>query len=390
MHKIIFILTLGLLIVSCRPKTHELKPVDPALFRVEPAKDWNSLMVRDSGWFAADGIFSIPLDGKDSHCESGKPILMIFSDTYTGVVKNNIPQHGSIMVNNSIAYLEGCRPHPDNIQFLINKNDEGQPIAFFKPDNENARPGQYYWLGDGFVNSSQNGVLYLFAYHIEMTGPNVFDFEEHNVSLIVIPDASSPPFHKARQLNTPFHIKHPVIGIGNLGAGVYVNTDWAGAQNPDGYIYVYGCIGSDKNLIVARSPAESFDEFHTWTFWDGNGWTKNIENISPSTHAVSNELSVTDLPDGRYLLTFQVMGLSEKVGCRIGESLTGPWSDIIDLYITPESEMGIFTYNAKAHPALSPPGELLISYNTITLDFWNDIKKDASIYRPRFIRLFYE
>ncbi len=100
-----------------------------------------------------------------------------------------------------------------------------------------------------------------------------------------------------------------------------------------------------------------------------------------------NELSMTTLQDGRYLLVFQVLGLSDKVGMRIAQSPVGPFSDIIEIYITPEWKEGIWTYNAKAHPNLSKPGELLISYNTITPDFWSDIQKDAHIYRPRFIKL---
>jgi hypothetical protein len=85
-----------------------------------------------------------------------------------------------------------------------------------------------------------------------------------------------------------------------------------------------------------------------------------------------------------------VLGLSDKVGARIGQSPVGPFSDIIELYQTPESKSGLFTYNAKAHPVLSRPGELLISYNTITFDFWNDIKKDATIYYPRFFKIIWD
>ena len=84
------------------------------------------------------------------------------------------------------------------------------------------------------------------------------------------------------------------------------------------------------------------------------------------------------------------MGLSDKVGMRIATVPVGPFSDIIEIYTTPEWKEGLWTYNAKAHPNLSKPGELLISYNTITADFWNDIQKDAHIYRPRFIKLKFE
>jgi hypothetical protein len=108
------------------------------------------------------------------------------------------------------------------------------------------------------------------------------------------------------------------------------------------------------------------------------------------TKAVSNELSVTPLDDGRYLLVFQVLGISDKVGIMIGASPVGPFSEIQEIWRTPEIDDGLLPYNAKAHPALSKPGELLISYNTISFDFWNDIKKDAHIYRPRFIRMIFE
>ncbi len=43
------------------------------------------------------------------------------------------------------------------------------------------------------------------------------------------------------------------------------------------------------------------------------------------------------------------------------------------------------TYNAKAHPALSGEGEVIISYNVNG----DDCFKYADIYRPRFLRLAY-
>ena len=38
-----------------------------------------------------------------------------------------------------------------------------------------------------------------------------------------------------------------------------------------------------------------------------------------------------------------------------------------------------FPYTTNAHYHLSKPGELLVSYNTITMNFWEDIQKDATI-----------
>ena len=44
-----------------------------------------------------------------------------------------------------------------------------------------------------------------------------------------------------------------------------------------------------------------------------------------------------------------------------------------------------FSYNAKMHPALSKPGEYLISYNVNTSQV--GALSDARIYYPRFIRM---
>jgi hypothetical protein len=100
---------------------------------------------------------------------------------------------------------------------------------------------------------------------------------------------------------------------------------------------------------------------------------------------------VTPTGDGRYLLTFTVMGISDKIGIRVGTSPVGPFGDINEVYTCPEyAEKELLPYNAKAHYHLSKPGELLISYNTITFNFWEDIQRDATIYHPRFIKVMYK
>ena len=73
---------------------------------------------------------------------------------------------------------------------------------------------------------------------------------------------------------------------------------------------------------------------------------------------------------------------------RKGESPTGPFDIFQTVWDCPEvlEDSDIFVYNAKAHPHLSNPGELLISYNVNTLDFWDHFS-NAGIYRPRFVTL---
>jgi len=352
---------------------------------VTPADEWTQLFKRSSGWFGGDGIFSFSMNGVESENNPLDSSVIYFSDTFVGDVVNGKPQNYS-MVHNSFAKPSKGNFGKQDLIFYYNSDIKGKPTSFFKPKIVQG-DSCFFWLGDGFVNRDIDSTIYIFAYHVKWTGENVFDFTEPDVSIIKINNNTQFPFKDYKQMKTPFHLEHPSWGSVNLGAGIYVNTDWSGAPYPDGFIYVYGCMDKDKKLVVARVKSDKFESFAAWEYWDGKNWQGKSNNIAPITNNVSNELSVTHLKDGRYLLIFQFMGISDTVACRVGESPWGPFGDIIDLYKTPESANGLLTYNAKAHPVLSEPKKLLISYNTISYDFWNDIKDDAHIYRPRFIKL---
>lgn len=366
------------------------QPLKPLTFTAEPAPEWTALMERTSGWFGADGIFSIPLDGIEERQAEAKKTLFIFSDTYIGEVKDGVPQPGNVMVNNSIALMSGTLPVRDSVIFEYNRDRNGNPVSYFVPDNENSREGEYFWLGDGFVNRAKRNALYIFAYHVHKTGPNVFDFEATNVALIRIRKPSLENMSHYEQFPTALGFVHPEYGRVYFGSGILVNTRSAGAPFPDGYVYIYGIAEGRKSLLAARTKPGRIEKIGAWRFWNGEDWVKGVENIAPITDGVSNELSVTPTDDGRFLLTFTVMGISDKIGIRVGEGPAGPFGDIHEVYTCPEyAEKGLLPYNAKAHYHLSGPAELLVSYNTITLDFWEDIQKDATIYHPRFIRVRY-
>jgi hypothetical protein len=147
---------------------------------------------------------------------------------------------------------------------------------------EKISPGkkEHFWLGDGFINQEKDNTLYIFAYHIEVTGSGVFDFKEPGVSLVAIPkEHQRPPFAGQRQIKTPFHINTEATGEGNFGAGVLVNTRKAGAPHPDGYVYVYACTGKDKNLIAARVKPPDFEDFSKWRFWNGMKWVAEMDSL---------------------------------------------------------------------------------------------------------------
>src|SRR4051794_2956713 len=96
---------------SISQTTSSKKDTSVFSYTVEAAPEWTNLFYRNSGWFGADGIFSIPLSGVDKNNNEGNDsTLLLFGDTYIGEVKDNKPLPGNVMVNNTIAYIKGNDP----------------------------------------------------------------------------------------------------------------------------------------------------------------------------------------------------------------------------------------------------------------------------------------
>jgi hypothetical protein len=359
-------------------------------FSVEADTAWTGLLKRYSGWFGADGIYTIPLNGVEGgQSKKVDQSLIIFSDTMIGEVTDSSMKPGYKMVHNSVALLKGNQPKPGNISFYWNKMKDGTAESMFTPNTPKTQKGDYYWLGDGFVNTEGNKALYIFGYRVRNVSNGAFGFKEVGNTLIKLNTANAPYFKKQEQKDTPFYITDEKGDIGSFGAGVYVNTKSAGAVDADGYIYVYGVRGMVKNLMVARVLPKNIDDYSKWTYWDGSQWTGNIKMVTDVTNHVSNELSVSRLPDGRYALIFQVDGMTPSIGMRLSNNLTGPFGPVIKLWdCKPDLLKSTFlVYNAKAHPSLSNPGELLISYNINSMEFIKDLHQYPHLYRPRFIKV---
>ncbi|KAA3438781.1 DUF4185 domain-containing protein [Rufibacter hautae] len=372
------------------------KPVNTDIttlkFTVAEAPEWTALFKRNSGWFGADGIFAIPKNGVDS-AGAGRntETMLLFSDTMIGDIKDGKLSPGYKMINNSVAIIKGNKPAPENITFYWDKDEAGKHRANFIPQTPAAKPGEYYWLGDGFVNTAKNNDTYIFGYRVRDTGAQVFGFQEVGNALIVIPAGSKPPFKNQRQLDTPFFLPGSAPDdYGSLGGAIFVNTKEAGAPQPDGYVYVYGVRGKAKNVIVARVLPGEIEDFSKWRYWDGTTWNPDLAKLANITDRASNELSVTPLPDGRYAMVFQTDGIGNNVGLRLSLKPQGPFGPIIKIWDCSEDikmDKDFIVYNAKVHSNLSEPGEMLISYNVNSFDFFKDILVHPNLYRPRFIKV---
>ncbi|WP_184546207.1 DUF4185 domain-containing protein [Mucilaginibacter sp. FT3.2] len=359
-------------------------------FTVEAAPEWSALLTRQTGWFGGDGIYTIPLNGVENRqAKANDKILFIFSDSMIGKIENGTMAPGYKMIHNSVAYLNGIAPANQQMKFTWDTDKTGAAESVFIPHTAQTDTSDYYWLGDGFVNQELNNAIYIFGYRVRNVSTGAFGFKEVGNTLIKIPASAKPPYKDIKQMDTPFYLTDKNGDIGSFGAGIYVNTTKAAAPKPDGYIYIYGVRGMGKNLMVARVAPKDFEQFNKWTFYDGANWVKDMGKVADVTNNVSNELSLTALPDGRYALIFQVGGMTTTVGMRIGATPYGPFGPVIKVWdCKPDLEEKTFVvYNAKAHPSLSAPGELLISYNINSIDFIPDLMKHPNLYRPRFIRM---
>lgn len=362
-------------------------------FVAERAPEWDALFDRNHGWTGGDGIFSIPLSGIDApgSLEPDAHTMFIFSDSAIGHVRpDGSRRNGTALVNNTMAMLVGREPLNGRIGFGWRGRLGEHPIgAIFEPKTPNTQDGDWYWLMDGIAIDRK---VHIFALRMMLHDGPLVGFKVAGISMITLDLDARNPIGEHVQVDTPLFIpfEDPEKDI-ILGAGIMPNTEIAGAPNPDGYIYVYGLRDgiAVKEMLVARVRPETFADFSTWRYWNGTDWGDDLNAIASITRHVSNELSVTPLPNGEFLAVFQYHGIGHRVAVRVGDTPVGPWGPVIPIWRCPEVDFGneTFAYNAKAHPHLSTEDRILISYNVNTRDFWGDFFDYADIYRPRFLWL---
>ncbi len=385
------------ILTSCnndKPSTQKLSPSGADSGLVSKATpQWEEMLKRDSGWIGADGVYAVAMNGVETPGKASQTETMFwFSDNIWGNIYDDTLASDWEMSNNCVAYMQGDEPSGSKIEFFRRKNEKGQTLSMFEPNTPNTSKGDYYWLGDGFFDHAMDSTIYIFAYRIKNIPGGIYPFDDVGLSLIALPKGSKPPFQNQRQMDVPFFYKDSK-GHGKLvfGIAVLANTAGAGAPNPDGYIYVYGVRGPEKELVVARVKDNEFENFSQWRFWNGSAWQENVHDVAALTSRVSNEMSVSFMEDGRVIAAYQLDTNSPDIMIQAGKTPYGPFQPAKKVWSTPQvyEDLDFYTYNAKAHPHLSKPGELLISYNVNSFDFLDDIKYKPHHLRPRFFTVKY-
>ncbi len=364
--------------------TFDLETQNELKAKSEP--EWDKLFNRKSGWTGADGIYSIPLSGREFFNEhSDEKTILLFSDTFISEVDEKKHRHNNVMINNTYAVMDGARPNAKKIIFNWAINDQKEADTVFKPDLDYANIDDWFWLMDGICIGPE---LYIFALRLENDPNHIFNFKVIGVSLITTSLEPVDKIDTYTQVDTPLFYK----GQNNsqdivFGQAIMPLIEQSSNPDVDGYIYIYGPRGSliEKEMLASRVKPNNFNDISKWRFWDGSTWSPNIEECYPITTGISQEFSVSPLGNGRFILVFL---RKDKVGIRVGESPVGPFGPIKYIWDCPEvkHDPDIYVYNAKAHPHLSKPLELLISYNVNSHSLERH-DYEADLYRPRFISL---
>ncbi len=376
----------------CAGESSPAKTTAPLQCR--PADDWTALFDRSGtrqGWLAADGIYSVALNGKDalSSANQDTNTAFIFSDTILGTAADdgNITRYNG-MANHTAAILQGSLPATDSIEFFFGARGNQKLTGDLNLFSQNQ------WLFDCFVTG---GSFYAFAFSQQNWKPSQIDLIK-----IPITDAGTLNFAKFKRTRNVRSLLKKLDDFDYAyGMGVLCNTQEAGAMAPDGYIYIYGyrdnfAAFSQKDLIVSRIAADAFPDFDQLRYWDGQEWVEDILQSKPVLERVSCEVSVTPISVGRfagkYLAVYTQDVQSDRIMYAVGDSPAGPFDTPVQCYTVPETgdpatggKGTLYTYNAKAHPHISPVGQLLISYNVNVNG--DDHARNTADYRPRFIAL---
>jgi hypothetical protein len=308
-------------------------------------------------WTGGDSTFSLPLRKGATG--------WFFSDTFLGEVNaDGSRPTDSPFVNNSVVVQD----RRGDLSTVTGGTADA-PQAIVPPEAD----GSWYWIGD--PTPAARGTVQVPLLQFQRTGTGSFDFA-----------------WKANRLATLDGTTLQLQKITDLPSETGINWgSWTLEER--GVTYIYGIADPDgvRSSYVARTRGQGIAG--TWQFWDGTRWSAEEADAVPVVPYVANEFSVAPYRDGYLLVTQDTSELfSTRIVARTSCSPTGPFTEPVELYRTPETgalgsygDPDVFTYNAHEHPDLRRGNRLLVTYNVNTFDNVGDVYDDATIYRPRFL-----
>jgi uncharacterized protein DUF5005 len=303
-------------------------------------------------WTGADGALSILLpDGR---------VVWDFSDTFLGFVNSDGSRPlGQPFINNSMIVQDSGA-----LVQTLHGGTAQSPTSLITAVDQNS----WYWVGNMTVEGDR---LRVFVMEFIRTGPDIFDFQwvDNAIASFVLPDLTLENV-------VPTHSENNVMyGVALL--------------EESGYTYIYGTedvSGTEKYLHIAR--ATSGNVLGAWEFYTGTGWSSDPALSARLLEGVGNGFGVAKVGNRFVLFTMDsLVAFSAELVMYSSNNPAGPFANRTHVYWTPESQHGLFTYDAHVHPEFTDvQGRLLVSYDVNSFDF-HDLLADVDSYRPRFIRV---
>jgi hypothetical protein len=380
---------------------------DDEVTEITPDPEWEAAFDRSEGWIGGDAIYSTPLPGGD--------VLWLFADTYIGRVVDHRRQPGVRIVNNTLgrqtrsaggpAYAP---PRPEDFSFLWDTSSvPDKPRAWIRPtgapaDGPGAETAPWYWVADALVApgpgdaDTATGRLLVFLWRMERTRAQVMGFRNAGCDLAIIDDPRADwTTWQPRQVSIA-HGVSAATGVEPRRAEVVWGSelllDPEATDEPHLLIYGYRQpLQGSMQLVLARAPAASVEQMDTWQFRGASGWMPKLDDALALAEQMTTEFSISPIEtaDGlRYAMVQCEPLLGDHILTRTSATPFGPWTAPQAVYQVPGLNRAKkhITYAAKAHPEVSRPGELLVSYVVNSLDF-GESATNAEIYRPRFVRV---
>ncbi|RLD19952.1 MAG: hypothetical protein DRI71_11070 [Bacteroidetes bacterium] len=337
--------------LSCNKEAERLTRVD--------AEFTKRFELSGGGNTGADGTYSVYLpDGRT---------VWIFGDSFLGTVTPELTREKT-----NPMYIRNC--------FMVDDGDslitlhQGEPSEFksmiippiITDSNFEINERQHwYWPGDGWVDDNQ---LKVFVSEFFQSEPGMWGFKFKRTAIITY---SLPEIEQVSLDTIPYS---NVLGI-HYGHAVCKTEE---------FVYVYG-------LHDGRPHAARIDGNGSWQFYSGSKWSDEAKDSKPMSDISGSEQFSVFEHEGDFIMIMQEGSLSRKIFSYVAKTPYGPWVNRQLIYETPlpYDNDQLFTYNALAHPQFTQNDELLISYNTNSMQL-EDHFKNAGIYRPRFIRVPFE
>jgi hypothetical protein len=300
-------------------------------------------------WTGADGAYSAPLpDGR---------VAWTFSDTFLGYVNaDGSRPPGQPLINNDLVIQEGA-----GLTQTLHGGTAQNPTALVTPTDGST----WYWMGAAVVEGDR---LRVFLPKFLRTGPGAWDWEwtGTDIGSWALPGLTSAGISAAPSEN----------GVG-YGAGVLSDP---------GFTYVYGVedLPTRNHLHVARVPDGGL--LGSWEFYTGSGWSSDPLDSARTLEGIGTSLGVVRVGRLYVLFSFDGAPFSPKIMLYTSCTPYGPWGHRTTVYTTPETAGDTFTYNVKVHPHATNAAGILLSYDVNSFRF-QDLLDDASLYRPRYIRV---